>query len=157
MKILIRSKAEGKMVAMGPQKSWEKYWKTKSQELGSWLAVSNWLVLNPLVNLSVLSKFSSTSNIYGTSQRLETCIVLIILKTNILLDIINTCALSQGYSHSKCQGCHCSGKATTRMTLIHFCWTPFFWQPLEKAPATANAFSAAILQQHPPTPQPGET
>ena len=29
--------------------------------------------------------------------------------------------LSQGYSHSKCQGCHCSGKATTRMTLIHFC------------------------------------
>ena len=40
-----------------------------------------------------------------------------------------------------------------------FLLNSFLLQPLEKAPATANAFSAAILQQlppRPPTPQPGE-
>lgn len=76
-------------------------------------------MLDPLVILFVLSKFSYTSNIYATNQRLETFIFLMILKTNIiLLYILNTCALSQSYPHSKNQACHYFGKAATRVTLI---------------------------------------
>lgn len=112
-------------------------------------------MLNPLASLSpLLSEASSLSRAYAATRRLETFILLMILKTNLVLPyILNTCAPSQTHPYSKTQACSYSGKGTARVTLIlpvpeHFCYTLLFSSDSRlKSTSPANASSASILQQ----------